>query len=128
MAYNLNPDQTPGYGNAAEAFRPGAQDAISGVPSGGVDPTNELGQTPPSLFGVAQTYSTGATGSGGAVYSDAVDPTNEPGQVDEGLSGTTSAQNAATGAPGSTAAQNHGTGPDAVKFTRPGSYLTGTNQ
>jgi hypothetical protein len=121
MATNLNPDQTPGYGDVSGARE---SDAYSGTPST-VDPTNELGQTPSSLFGVALPDGTGAPGSPGPALGSG-DPTNEPGQTTEGFSGEGPDVIADTGADGSTGAQNHGAGPDAVKYTRPGSYLSGT--
>ena len=67
---------------------------------------------------------TGAPGSQGA--GGASDPTNEPGQLNEGISGEGPAQIADTGAPGSAGAGNSEGGPDAVRFTRPGSYMSGT--
>ena len=121
MATNLNPDTQPGYGSVAGARE---TDAYSGTAFAG-DPTTELGQTPSSLFGVALPQTTGAPGSTGAQPGTG-DPVNEPGQTTEGFSGEGPDQIANTGAPGSQGAQNGGAGPDAVKYTRPGSYLSGT--
>lgn len=118
---NLTPGQ--GSGNVSGTREGGA---FSGTHDAGTDPTNEPGQYPSSLFGVALPQGTGAAGSAGA--SGAADPTNEPGQLTEGISGSGPSVTANTGAPGSTGAQNSsGGGPDSVTFTRPGSFLTGTN-
>jgi hypothetical protein len=121
MATNLPPGQIPGYGDVSGSRE---TDAYSGTPSTG-DPTNEPGQYPPSLFGVALPAGTGAPGSPGAQLGEG-DPTNEPGQDMEGFSGEGPDVIAQTGAPGSQGAVNGGAGPDAVKYTRPGSYLSGT--
>lgn len=121
MATNLNPDTQPGYGSVSGSRE---TDAYSGTAFGG-DPTTELGQTPSSLFGVALPQTTGAPGSSGAQPGEG-DPVNQPGQTTEGFSGEGPSDIADTGAPGSSGAQNHGAGGDAVKFTRPGSYLSGT--
>jgi hypothetical protein len=120
---NLPPGQTPGYGPVAGAREEGA---FSGTARPGLDPTAELGQTPGSLFGVTLPQNTGAPGSPGASDRASADPTNEPGQVYEGISGEGPAQIADTGAPGSQGASNGGAGPDAVSYTRPGSFLSGT--
>lgn len=125
MATNLTPGQQPGYGGLASA-PPDAQ-ANSGTPNAAVDPTNQLGQTPSSIFGAAIPQTTGAPGSTGAQPGTA-DPTNQPGQTTEGFSGEGPSQIASTGAPGSAGAQNGGAGPDSVKYTDPGSYLSGTYQ
>lgn len=117
---NLSPGQDPGYGSSVS----GTPGAYSGT-SAQSDPTNEPGQYPGSLFGVALPPGTGAPGTAGA--SGMADPTNQPGQLDEGISGEGPSQTADTGAPGSQGVQNSsGGGPDVIHFTRPGSYLTGT--
>jgi len=121
---NLPPTQATPYGTDDE--QPSQAQAQSGVPAGGVDPTNELGQTPSSLFGVALPNGTGAPGGPGAAPQP--DPTLVDGQDYEGLSGLTPAQTADTGAPGSMGAQNGGAGGDRVTYTDPGSYLGGTFQ
>lgn len=114
----------PGYG--ASATREGAA-AQAGTPAS-FDPTNELGQTPDSLFGVMLPQGTGAPGT--SPDKPEGDPTNEPGQLNEGISGEGPAQTADTGAPGSQGAtggtQGSEGGPDMVRFTRPGSYVSGT--
>lgn len=118
---NLTPGTTPGYGTVSGERESGAYSG-TGAQS---DATNEPGQYPGSLFGVSLPPGTGAPGTAGA--SGAADPTNEPGQLDEGISGEGPAQTADTGAPGSQGASNSsGGGPDAVHYTRPGAYLTGT--
>lgn len=113
----------PGFADFAQSEQMAGPGAQAGTPGGG-DPTNELGQTPASLFGVAIPQTTGAPGSAGA--SGPSDPTTEPGQTSEGISGEGPAQIADTGAPGSSGASNNEGGPDAVKYTLPGSYLSGT--
>lgn len=123
MATNLTPGQNPGYGDVAGAKQ---ANAYSGTAHGDLDPTLELGNYADSLFGIQLPKSTGAPGSQGAVHDGAVDPTNEPGQLNEGLSGLGPADTADTGAPGSAGVVNGGAGPDAVTYTRPGSYLSGT--
>jgi hypothetical protein len=54
------------------------------------------------------------------------DPVNEPGQYPSSLFGVALPQG--TGAPGSQGAQNGGPGGTRVTYTRPGSFLSGTNQ
>lgn len=122
MATNLTPGQDTGTGNVSGARQTGS---YSGTQTG-MDPTFEKGNYADSLFGVALPQGTGAPGSQGAVHDAGTDPTNEPGQLNEGLSGLGPADTANTGAPGSAGAVNGGAGPDAVKYTRPGSYLSGT--
>jgi pilus assembly protein FimV len=113
---------TPGYGNVPQTGR--GTTAVSGT-GASADPANEPGQYPSSLFGVALPRGTGAAGSAGA--SGAADPSNEPGQLTEGISGTGPADNADTGAPGTAGATESAGGPDSVSYTRPGSFLSGTN-
>lgn len=122
MANNLTPGQTPGYGQVSGAREEGA---FSGTSRPGLDPTLEPGNYTPSLFGVPLPQNTGAPGSPGAQPGQG-DPTNQPGQVYEGISGEGPAQIADTGSPGSQGATNGGAGPDAVRYTRPGSFLSGT--
>ena len=113
----------PGFADFAQAEVVSGSAAQSGTPGGG-DPTTEPGNYSASLFGVALPQGTGAPGSAGA--SGPSDPTNEPGQLNEGISGEGPAQTAETGAPGSAGASNNEGGPDAVSYTLPGSYLSGT--
>lgn len=113
----------PGQGTGAVSGSYGPADA--GVADSS-DPTNEPGQYPSSLFGVALPQGTGAPGSGTAAGMGA-DPTNEPGQLNEGISGLGPSDVADTGAPGTMGASNGGTGPDTVSYTSPGSFLSGTN-
>lgn len=104
----------------------------SGERDGGSDPTNEPGQYPPgdwgnAIFGGALPEGTGAPGTQGAQRDAGVDPTNEPGQTSDGLTGISEQDITSTGAPGGPVAQpSDGNGPDAVTFTRPGSYLSGS--
>lgn len=115
----------PGYGG--ESFSRESAGAQAGT-AVSFDPTTELGQTPDSLFGVSLPQGTGAPGT--SPDKPEGDSTNEPGQLTEGISGEGPAQTASTGAPGTTGAtggpQGSEGGPDSVKFTRPGSYLSGT--
>lgn len=111
---------TPGYGSDGHS-RPGKLNAGTG----GGDPTNEPGQYPGSLFGVALPQGTGAPGTAGAQPGSG-DATNQPGQTSEGFAGISMTQITQTGAPGSTGAQNHAGGSDQVTFTHPGSYSSGT--
>lgn len=118
---NLTPSQNVGMGDVSGARE---SSAYSGT-NAQSDPTNEPGQYPSSLFGVTLPQGTGAGGSAGA--SGAADPANEPGQLNEGISGLGPSVIADTGAPGTAGAQNGGAGPDSVTYTRPGSFLSGTN-
>lgn len=110
----------PGGGKVSGA---GAPDA-AGTPAGG-DVTHEPNQYPGSLFGVALPRGTGAPGSAGAGRT--ADVANQPGQLNEGISGLGPADTADTGAPGSQGATVNPGGGDSVTYTRPGSFLTGTN-
>jgi hypothetical protein len=92
----------------------------------GGDASNEPNQYPPSLFGIALPQGTGAPGSGGA--SGGSDPSNQAGQLSEGISGLGAADTADTHAPGTAGQQNHDGGPDRVNYTRPGSFMSGTNE
>lgn len=124
MAGILTPGATPGYGAKVS----GAQEegAFSGT-SAQADPTNQPGQYPGSLFGMNLPGGTGAPGTQGASAGSA-DPTNQPGQLNEGISGEGPSQTADTGAPGSQGVTLVPGGPDAVHYTRPGSYMSGTYQ
>ena len=113
----------PGFAGFASSEVAAGAGAQSGTP-GTTDPTLVPGNYTDSSFGVAIPQGTGAPGSAGA--SGPSDPTNMAGQLNEGLSGEGPAQTAETGAPGSAGAQNNEGGPDAVKYTLPGSYLSGT--
>lgn len=111
-----------------------AKSAISGTRDNVTDPTAEPGQYPPgnwatAFFGGPQPMGTGAPGSQGARPGSAADPTNEPGQVTEGLTGIGPPDTTDSGAPGSPTPRvtpSSGGGPDAVTYTDPGSYLSGS--
>ena len=97
--------------------------------SGSGDVTAQPGQYPPGsdhgIFGGTLPTGTGAPGSGGGAGGG--DPTTEPGQTGDYFTGTPEAQLTSTGAPGTSGGQgSDGGGPDAVSFTRAGSYLSGT--
>lgn len=117
----VTPGQKPtGGGDVSGAGAPQAAGAYGG------EVTSEPNQYPARLFGVALPQGTGAPGSAGAARS--ADPTNQPGQLSEGISGEGAPQTADTGAPGTMGQQNNTGGPDSVTYTRPGSFLSGTNQ
>jgi hypothetical protein len=128
MAVNLAPSQDPDDGGTlASGTRGTGSRAGTGGAAG--DVTNEPGQYPvggwgDAIFGGPLPQGTGAPGSAGAPRS--ADPTNEPGQLTEGISGTGPPQTDSTGAPGSTGADNSTSGADAIRYTRPGSFLSGT--
>jgi hypothetical protein len=102
----------------------------SGTASGG-DPTNQPGQYPPgSFFGITVPSGTGAPGTAGVNPMTADDPTISPGQNTPTLGGESPSSVVQTGAPGSQGAPPDG-GPETgntVRYTRPGSWLTGTYQ
>ena len=115
------PAQTPqGGGKVSGAGAPSAAGAYGG------EVTNEPNQYPGSIFGVGLPQGTGAPGTAGA--GRGADPTNQPGQLNEGISGEGPSDTADTGSPGSQGAMNGPGGADSVTYTRPGSFLTGTNQ
>jgi hypothetical protein len=116
------PGQKPAGGSDVSGV---AGPKSAGVTAGG-DPVNLPGQYPGSLFGVALPQGTGAPGTAGAA--GGADPVNQPGQLTERISGTGPADTADTGAPGSQGAPPEpGGGADAVTYTVPGSFLSGTN-
>lgn len=89
---------------------------------GGLDPTEQLGQTPDEIFGFSQSYSTGAPGSQGAAGGNA-DVTVQAGQLDEGLSGVSDGEITDTGLHGTEGAVNQNAGPDGVRYTDPFGYM-----
>jgi hypothetical protein len=92
--------------------------------AGGEDVTNEPGQYPADLFGVALPQGTGAPGTAGSSPTDvAADATNMPGQLDEDFSGLGPNDTAETGSPGTQGVVN-ASGGDTVTYTPPG-YLDG---
>jgi hypothetical protein len=111
--------QNPGRSATPQRQSPGS--ARAGRAEGGLDPTEQLGQTPPDIFGFAQSYSTGAAGSAGANRNDA-DVTIQAGQLDEGLSGVTGSEITDTGAEGSQGA-THPMGGESVRYTDPFGYM-----
>ena len=112
--------QPPGGGGVSGAKGPDAAGAYGG------DVSNQPGQYPASIFGVALPQGTGAPGTAGAGRT--ADPTNQPGQLTEGISGTGPADTADTGAPGTAGSgMDPAGGADSITYTRPGSFLTGTN-
>jgi hypothetical protein len=91
----------------------------------GLDPTEQIGQTPGDIFGFTQTYNTGARGSSGAAEGSR-DVTTERGQIDPGLAMVTKAEITQTGAPGSQGARLSGGG-EAVTYTDPFAYPGGAD-
>jgi hypothetical protein len=121
--------QVPGYGPARRAEED-ETGTYSGVRRGG-DPAAEPGQYPPGIFGGPLPEGTGAPGSvPGRRTASPADATNLPGQLGEVFTGVPVSDasgyspSLSIGTPG--AEPSTGTGPDAVTFTRPGSYLSGT--
>lgn len=120
--------QVPGY-DSTKRISGGPK--ISGNDQGPADPTNEAGQYPPGgwggmIFGGQLPQGTGAPGTaGGGGAGD--DDTVEAGQTVDGLTGLAPADINGTGAPGTQGTTpSGGTGPDAVTFTRPGSFGSGS--
>lgn len=120
---NLAPGQEPPGGGLVSGNVSDAMAAAGAFTSD--DPANQPGQYPASLFGVSLPQGTGADGSAGA--SGMADPSTEPGQLNEGISGLGPSATADTGAPGSSGQQNGTGGGTTISYTRPGSFLTGTN-
>ncbi|HEX7996712.1 MAG TPA: hypothetical protein VF506_22570 [Streptosporangiaceae bacterium] len=88
----------------------------------GDDATNQPGQYPSSLFGVALPQGTGAAGTEGASPGNRLtDSTGEPGQdpATEPISGVTLG---GTGAPGSQGAVEGNEGSTTITFSPPGFY------
>jgi len=121
---NLAKGQQPDGGGLSSGGQLSQTQAAAGSFSGD-DPANEPGQYPGSLFGVSLPQGTGAPGS--ARPGGMSDPSIEPGQTTEGISGSGPSVTANTGAPGTAGAQNGSGGADTIRYTRPGSFLTGTN-
>ena len=85
----------PGRSATPQRQSPSVKRAGHGIKA---DPTNQLGQVPPDVFGFSQSYSTGLPGSqGGGGGKD--DVTTEPGQFDTTLAGVTEAEITGTGMP-----------------------------
>lgn len=93
----------------------------------GLDPTEQLGQTPSEIFGFSQNYSTGAPGTSGKA-TDTSDVTVQDGQLSDGLSGLTEEEVTSTGLHGSQGAVNGNGGPDSVMYTDPWGYIGGVNR
>lgn len=100
--------------------------ARAGRNEGGLDCTEQNGQTPGDIFGFAQSYKTGAPGSAGATSSNP-DVTIQAGQLDEGLSGVTGSQITDTGLHGSDGGHPQGGG-DSVRYTDPFGYMGNANR
>lgn len=109
----------PGRSATPQRQSPGTARAGRGTP--GLDPTEQLGQTPDDIFGFSQSYSTGAPGSQGARSADA-DVTIQAGQLDEGLSGVSGDEITSTGLDGSQGATNR-QGGDGIRYRDPFGYM-----
>jgi hypothetical protein len=120
--------QVPGYDRdhaIREApGRSGTQDNTQFV-------TSEPGQYPPvapgdtAIFGGPLPTGTGAPGTAGGDYGGQV--TSQAGQLGDSFTGLSREDITDTGAPGTEGADiPDGAGSDTVKFTRPGSYLSGS--
>lgn len=114
----------PGY-DTTRATRGAPGRAGTGSP--GADVTSEPGQYPvdQQIFGGPLPDGTGAPGTAGG--SAPPDPTSLAGQSADSFTGLSGDDINSTNAPGSAgAAMPAGGGPDAVTFTRPGSYQSGS--
>jgi hypothetical protein len=95
----------------------------------GVDPTNELGQTPGDIFGFSQSYSTGAPGSRGSMTGSGTDVTEYDGQLEESVTGLKGSAVTSTGAPGSTGASAaRSGGGESVTYTDPFGFMGNVNR
>lgn len=110
--------QNPGRSSTPQRQSPAPK--RNGRGSGGLDPTEQNGQTPDEIFGFHQSYSTGAPGgaSGGGENADV---TTQPGQFDTHLTGLSESDITGTGAKGSDGA-HHSSGGESVKYTDPFGY------
>lgn len=117
----VNDGTNPGRQGASPA-RQSPSPLRQGHGEAGLDPTEQLGQTPGEIFGFAQSYHTGAPGSQGATGSDA-DVTVQAGQLEDGLAGVSREQITDTGLHGSQGASNSNGGPDGVRYTDPFGYM-----
>ena len=88
----------------------------------GLDPTEQLGQTPGDIFGFSQSYHTGAPGTQGASGPDA-DVTIQAGQLEEGLSGVSGSEITDTGLHGTQGHTPGGGGGTTVRYTDPFGYM-----
>lgn len=113
--------QNPGRQGASPA-RQSPSPLRNGRNEGGLDPTEQAGQTPSDIFGFAQSYHTGAPGSQGATAGDA-DVTVQAGQLEDGLAGVSREQITNTGLHGSQGATNSNGGPTAIRYTDPFGYM-----
>ena len=101
----------------------------SGRGSGG-DSTSQPGQYPPgSFFGISVPSGTGAPGTAGANPAASDDPTIMSGQNTPTIGGESEGDVTMTGAPGSAGAPSDPPeSGDAIRYTKAGSWLTGTYQ
>lgn len=116
---NVSDGQNPGRSSTPQR-QPSSGAKRQGRGESGIDPTNQLGQTPSEIFGFPQHYSTGAPGSSGG--SADADVTIEAGQLDDGLAGVTREEITSTGLHGSQGAAANGGGGTSVRYTDPFGY------
>lgn len=112
----------PGRQGASPA-RQSPAPARQGRVEAGLDPTEQIGQSPDQIFGFPIHHSTGAPGSAGGKRGGDGDVTTQAGQLEEGLSGVTGDEITSTGAAGSQGAKNSNGGPDHVTYTDPFGYM-----
>ena len=108
-------------GRSATPQRQSPSPARSGHGEAGLDPTEQLGQTPSEIFGFSQSYHTGAPGSAGGGGSNS-DVTTQDGQFDGTLTHVTEEEITSTGLHGSQGA-THASGGESVRFTDPFGYM-----
>lgn len=116
----------PGRSGKPERQSPSRK--FNGRPLSGVDPTNQIGQTPSEIFGFSQSYSTGAPGSAGSHTGPGTDVTEYDGQLEESVTGLSGSAITSTGAPGSTGASAGKGGSDTVTYTDPFGYMGNVNR
>jgi hypothetical protein len=116
----------PGRAGKPERQMPGRK--RNGRSEGGLDPTEQIGQTPSDIFGFSQSYSTGAPGSAGSHTGGGTDVTEYDGQLEESVTGLKGAAITSTGAPGSTGASAGHSGGETVTYTDPFGYMGNVNR
>jgi hypothetical protein len=117
-----NPGRTGTPARQEEAGGP----ARNGRQGGGLDPTNQLGQTPSTIFGMdTGIKDTGAPGS--SDFKMPSDVTLEAGQLDDDLGHSSEQFVKSSGAPGSEGS-THPTGGESVTYTDPWAMIGGVTR
>ena len=115
-------------GRTGQPARQAPAPARQGRADDGLDPTNQLGQTPATLpGGFASPYSTGLAGTSGAHTSGSDDVTNQGGQLDEGITGIGADVTADSGLHGTTGG-HPAHGGETVTYTDPFGVQGGVNR